>query len=187
MYWTPDGDSYEIKRVYEMTYNAHLKHKGEGVRFKVWAEEVKMYGTDDEDKHILKETYLYFEDNWFCGKGFVDERYGHAGKEFISVTLDVFPNGKYRIVCFKTKEARYIVEETISVEPRGSYNAGGVGICHRVEARKISDGNDENNENNENNDNDNHPDSNTNPDVNVLRQANLFFEVSKWFISTKSA
>jgi len=156
MYWLPDGVCYEVTFIYEMTHNAHLKHKGKGVRFKVKTEE--MVYTDH--KHILHETYLFFDDNFFCGKNFIDERYKHGGKEFIPVTLDVLPDGKYNLICFKVGGTLYMVENVISIEPRCSYKAGGAGLCHKIKARSVNEDND--------------------------RPAALYFEVNKWFIVSQT-
>lgn len=170
MYWTPDSSCFEVKYVYEMTPLAFLKDRGEGIRFKVRAELIETPEYDDELLHTQHETYLYFADNRFCGKNFIDARYGHAGKKYIPVTLDVFPDGDYELIYFKVQDARYMVENTIEIEPRGSFHAGGVGICHKVEARLI------------NADDDEDPD----PSISILRMAALYFEINKWFAIPKS-
>jgi hypothetical protein len=171
LYWTPDGSCYQIKHVYECTPLAFLKERGVGLRFKVRAE-IKETPEDYSDFQFAQhEIYLYFADNWFCGKNIIDERYGHSGKEFIAVTLDVFPVGAYELVYFIVQGTRYMVEKTLAVEPRGSFYAGGVGLRHEVEARLI------------NADNDDDPD----PDKSVLRLAALYFEINKWFVSVKAA
>ena len=117
-------------------------------------------------EHSRHELYLYFADRKFFEKNIVDERYGHEGKEFISVTLDVFPNGNYELVYFWVSENRYMVEKTLEVKPRGSFHAGGVGIQHKVEARQV------------NADNDEDPD----PENRNKRIAALYFEINKWFV-----
>ena len=169
MYWTTDGSCFEVKHVLETTHLAFLKDRGVGIRFKVKAEIVETPEYDDDILHAQYETYLYFADNWFCGKHFIDGRYGHAGKEFIPVTLDVFPDGGYELVYFISKGTRYAVERTIAVEPRGSFYAGGVGVWHKVKARLI------------NTDNDEGPD----PSKCVVRMAALYFEINKWFTPVK--
>ena len=169
MYWTPDGSRYEIRHVYEVTPLAFLKDGGEGLRFKVKSELTETPEYDDELLHTRYETYLYFADNWFCGRNFIDERYGHEGKEFIPVILDVFPNCEYELVYFKAQGRRYAVEKTIAVEPRGSFIAGGVGVWHKVKARQVNE------------DNDGDPD----PEKSIVRVAALYFEVNKWFVTVK--
>lgn len=170
IYWTPDGSRYEIRQVIEMTHIAFLKDRGEGLRFKVKAEltETPEYGSCQQG--IQHETYLYFADSWFSGKNIIDGRYGHGSKEFIPVTLDVFPNCDYELVYFKARGIRYMVEKTIAIEPRGSFLAGGVGVWHKVEARRINDNNDED------------PD----PRKSVIRMAALYFEINKWFVTVKT-
>ena len=99
------------------------------------------------------------------------QRYGHIGKEYISVTLDVFPNCEYELVYFKVKEKRYMVENTLDVEPRGSFYGGGVGMWHRVKARQINANDDED----------------LDPNKSVMRLAALYFEINKWFVTVKGA
>jgi hypothetical protein len=166
MYWTPDNARYDIRHVYEMTKLAFLKDRGEGIRFMVKAELVESPEFGDELLNALYDSYLYLASNWFCGRNFIDDRYDHASKEYISVMLDVFPNCDYEVVCFTIEGARYLVEKTLDVEPRGSYNAGGVGVWHKVKARLV------------NMDDDDDPD----PMKSVVRDAALFFEVNKWFV-----
>jgi len=137
----------------------------------VIAELIDMPEPDDDLLHTLRVTYLYLADNWFCGKNIVDERYGHTGKSFIPVTIDIFPNCEYELVYFTAKDARYIVEDTIAVEPCGNFYAGGVGVRHKVEARQVNANDDED------------PD----PNKSVRRQAALYFEINKWFVMVKSA
>ncbi len=67
--------------------------------------------------------------------------------------------------------ARYQVEKTEAVEYRGSFRAGGVGVWHKVKARLV------------NADDDEDPD----PLHSVRREAALFLELDKWFMSVKSA
>jgi len=165
-YWTPDGARYDIKHVCKMTRLAYLKDRGAGIRFKVQSELTESPEFDDELLHSLYETYLYFADNRFCGKNFIDGRYGHEGKEYIPVTLDVFPDSDYEIIYFKVQDVRYMVEKTYEIELRGSFNAGGVGVWHKVEARLVNEYDDED------------PD----PNKSSLRMAALYFEVNKWFV-----
>jgi hypothetical protein len=171
MYWMPDGGCCQIKHVFEMTALSFLKERGEGIRFKVKAEIIETHDPYDGILHSQYETYLYLADNLFCGKNFIDGRYNHPGKEYIAVTIDFFPDADYELIYFNVKGERYMVEKKIKVEPRGSYHAGGVGIWHKVEARLINDGNDED------------------PDLckSVRRMAALYFEVNKWFVSLKIA
>jgi hypothetical protein len=166
MYWMPDGSCFEVMHVFDYTPLSFLKDRGEGIRFKVRAELTETPDHDDELLRAKHETYLYLTDNWFCGKNFIDNRYGHKGKEFISVTLDVFPNCDYELVYFHVQEKRYMVEKTLAVEPRGNFNAGGLGIWHKVEARLV------------NADDDEDPD----PDKSERRMAAVYFEVNKWFV-----
>ena len=169
MYWTPDGSCYEIKPDYEMTPLAFLEDRGEGLRYKVRAELIETPEPYSGHQFSRHETYLYFADNWFYGKNFIDERYAHEGKEYIPVILDVFPDGDYEIVYFQVRGRRYAVEKTVAVEPRGSFYAGGVGVWHKVEARQVNEYDDED------------PD----PNKSVRRMAALFFEVNKWFVTIK--
>jgi len=188
MFRTPDGSCYEIREVCEMTPLATLKDRGEGLRFKVRAKaaetpEAYAGAVADADTGAYAETcadavadagglytrleaYLYLADNLFCGRNIIDARYGHMNKEFIHVTLDVFPDCGYEIAYFTVQGSRYKVEKLIAMEPRGSYNAGGAGVWHKVEARLVNAGDDED------------PD----PGNSVRRMAALFFEVNKWFV-----
>ena len=170
-YWMPDGSCHQVKHIYETMPIAFLKDKGEGLRFRVRAEVIEAPEMDDGILHSQYETYLYFTDNWFCGKNFVDSRYGHTGKEYIHVTLDVFPDCNYELIYFWVHGTRYMVEETIAVEPRGSFRAGGVGVWHKVEARQV------------NADDDEDPD----PNKSNRRLAALYFEINKWFTTVKTA
>ena len=167
IYWMPDGSRFDVKHMYERTPNAFLKDRGVGIRFKVKAELTKTAEWDDELLHALYETYLYFVDERFCGKTFIDGRYGHNGKEFIPVTLDVFPNGEYELVCFRVQGALYMVEKTVAIEPRGNFNAGGIGIRHKVDVRIVNAENDEDYA----------------PKESARRMASVYFEVNKWFVA----
>ena len=169
-YWMPDDSCYEINHIYEMTPLAYLKEQGEGIRFKVKSRIIKSMDLYVDYQFSENETYLYFADNWFCGKNIIDDRYSHKNKEFIPVTLDVFPNGEYELVYFKVNEARYMVEKTITIEPRGSFYAGGIGVWHKVETRQINDDNDEDFDT---------PNS-------FYRTSVIFFEINKWFVGVKS-
>jgi hypothetical protein len=166
VYWMPDGSRFDVRHIYECTKIAHLKDRGAGIRFKVKSELVDSSEFDDELLFTQQETYLYFADDWFCGKSFIDERYGHAGKVFIPVTLDVFPSGDYTLIYFTVHGARYAVEKTHEIAPRGSFSAGGVGVWHKVDARIINDNDDEN----------------VDPNKSVVRPAALYFEINKWFV-----
>jgi hypothetical protein len=167
MYWLPDDSCFDVKHVYECTQLAHLKDKGIGIRFKIRGELIESAEPLCDYLRSQHETYLYFTDNRFCGKNFIDNRYGHAGKEYIPVTLDIFPDGDYEIIYFWAKDKRYMVEKTLAIEPRGSFRAGGVGVRHKVDARLVNADDDEC------------------PDIHktVRREAALYFEVNKWFVS----
>jgi len=170
MYWTPDGSCYAVKHIFECVHLAHFKEKDTGIRIKVKAEIKETAEPFADYGYLQHETYLYFADNRFCGKNIIDSRYGHPGKEFITVTLDVFPNCDYELVYFQVKNERYIVEKTTSIEPRGSFAAGGIGIQHKVNVQLV------------NADNDGVFDH----DRNIRRSAALFFEINKWFVSMKN-
>ena len=171
-YWTPDGSCYQVMPDYKCVPLAFLKERGEGLRFEVRA---KVFKTSDPGGALLlqarHETYLYLADNWFCGLDFVDGRYGHAGKEFVPVTLDVFPNCAYELVYFTAQGTRYAVERTYEVGPHGSFHAGGAGVRHTVEVRQVNSGDDED------------PD----PLKSIRRPAALYFEVNKWFVAVNTA
>ena len=171
MYWTPDGSCYRVNYIHETTPLALLKDRGEGLRFRVKSEVIKTMEPYSEFRFTRHEAYLYFVNDRFCGKNIVDGRYSHAGKEYVHVTLDVFPDGEYEVVYFVVQEARYMVEKTIAIEPRGSFHAGGVGVWHKVEARQV------------NSDNDEDPD----PNKCARRPAALYFEINKWFVMINRA
>ena len=169
-YWTPDGSMYKIKHISETVMLVFLKNRGEGIRFRVRSQLIESSDPFSEIIHSQYETYLFLEDNFFCGKNFIDERYHHGCKEYIPVILDIFPDGDYEVIYFTVHENRYMVEKTIKKEPRGSYNAGGVGICHKVEARHVNPDNDE--------------------DFSYLserRMAALYLEINKWFVYIKNS
>jgi len=167
LYWTPDGGCYTILPDYKCVMLAHLKDKAEGLRYTVHAEPAETLESGYGRGAVRQDAYLYFADNRFCGRNFIDGRYGHAGKEYIPVTMDVFPNGDYELCCFWVKGLRYTVEKTIAVEPRSTFRAGGVGLYHKVKARQV------------NADNDDDP----NPEKSIRRTAGLYFEVNKWFVA----
>lgn len=172
MYWTPDGTCYKVIGQSPSVPLAFLKDKGAGLRYKVLAEIIETEEPYSELLHTRYETYVYLADNFFCQKNIIDERYGHNGKEYIPVTLDVFPDGDYELIYFKVRDTRYMVERTTDIESRGSFRAGGFGIWHKVEARLVCA------------DNDDDPD----PHESVMRTAALFLELNKWFVSVaKSA
>jgi len=169
MYWTPDGSCYHIKAISSVTPMAFLKDCGEGLQFKINSELAETPEPYSEDCYVRHDTYLYLADNWFCGKNFIDDRYGHACKEYIPVILDIFPDGDYELIYFTVQGMRYMVEKTLEIEPRGSFNAGGIGIWHKVDARLINAENDEC------------------LDIHncVKREAAIYFEVNKWFVSLR--
>lgn len=165
-YWTPDGTCYKV-----MSSSGHvplsiLKEHGEGLRFRVIGEVIETPEPEDERLHTRNETYLFLADSLFCQKNIIDERYGHAGKEYIAVTLDVFPNCDYELVYFRVRGARYVVEKTHDIEPHGSFQAGGIGVRHKVMARLV------------NADSDDDPD----PQNSISRSAALYLELNKWFV-----
>ena len=166
MYWTPDGSIYEVKHIYECTKMAYLKDRGVGIRFKIRAEVIEAPEPCYDQRYTSHDTYLYFANSLFCGRNIVDSRYGHPGKEFIHVTLDVFPDCNYEIAYFRVKDQRYKVECPHVAEPRGSYSAGGIGICHKVDARLVNEDDDEDPE----------------PNNSIRRMAALFLEIDKWFV-----
>jgi hypothetical protein len=168
LYWTPDGSCYEVKKVYDFVNLAHLKDRDVGIRFRVRAEIAETPESYPDRRFEQHETYLFFLDNWFCGRNIIDSRYGHAGKEYIPVTLDIFPDCSYELISFSAQGARYMVEKTLSVEPHGSFFSGGVGVRHKVDASLVSVDND----------------TATNKIAN--RPAALFFEINKWFVSVKN-
>ena len=171
MYWMPDGCRYQVRHLYERTPLAFLKDRGVGIRVRVTGEWVEMPDRSSGHPFARHETYLYFADDKFNGRNFIDGRYGHAGKEYIPVTLDVFPDGDYEPIYFWVKGMRYKVERKIKVEPRGSLHAGGIGIWHKVEARLVNACDDED----------------PTPHKSVRRLAALYFEINKWFVSIKTA
>jgi hypothetical protein len=149
-----------------MTPLAFLKDRGEGLRFKIRAEAAETPEPYSGYQPDWYDAYLYLADNWFCGKNIIDGRYGHKGKEFIPVTLDVFPNGGYELIYFVVKGTRYMVERTVAIEPRGSFHAGGAGIWHKVEARRINLDDEED----------------ADPSKSIRRMAAIYFELNKWFV-----
>ena len=169
LFWTPDGACYEIRHVYECTFLAHLKDKDVGIRFKVKAKVIETPEPYSDRIFEQFETYLYFADRLFCGPNIIDDRYGHCRKEYISVTLDVFPDADYELVYFHVQDMRYMVEKTLAIEPRGSFIVGGIGIWHKVDARLVNNSDDED----------------PNPFESVRRTAALYFEINKWFVSVK--
>ena len=169
MYWTPDGSCFEVKHVYACTPIAFLKERGTGIRFKVKAEVTKAPAWEGGFLRLRHETYLYFADERFCGKNFIDGRYGHEAKEFIPVILDIFPGGEYELISFRVERAQYIVIKTIAVEPHASFRAGGIGIRHKVDTLRISA------ENTEGSDFSDFKET-------IRHTGAVFFEVNKWFV-----
>lgn len=166
MYWTPDGTCYNVISHSAGVPIAFLKDRGVGLRFKVGAEIVETPEPYSELLNTQYETYLYLADKRFSAKNIIDDRYGHAEKEYIPVTMDVFSNGDYELVYFWARGVRYMVEDTSIVEPRGSFQAGGVGICHKVNGRVV------------NAENDDDPD----PQNCLCRPGALYWELNKWFV-----
>lgn len=165
-YWTPDGTCYEVNIVFECVPLPFLKERGEGLRYRVRGKIIETPDYDDDMLNFQEETYLYLADTRFYQKNIIDERYTHASKEYIPVTLDVFPDGDYEVVYFSVHGERYVVEKTSEIEPRGSFKAGGVGMWHKVKARLV------------NADDDDDPD----PEKSVRRSAALYWELNKWFV-----
>lgn len=171
MYWTPDGTCYNVNTIFECVPLSFLKERGEGLRYKVRGEVVETPDYDDDLLYSQEETYLYLSDSRFYQRNIIDERYVHEGKEYIPVTLDVFPDGDYELVYFSVHGERYMVEKTASIEPRGSFKTGGVGIWHKVRARLV------------NADDDDDPD----PHKSVERMAALYWELNKWFVCVEKS
>ena len=172
MYWMPDESCHMISHVYECMPLAYLKERADGLRFKVKAE---MTGTSEwlcVSEPVQSEAYLYLSDKRFCRKNIVDERYGHESKEFITVSLDVFPNGEYEIVYFWVSGVRYKVEKTLEVEPRASFYAGGAGVWHKVEAIQVND--------------DDAEELDFDAGIDNKRIAGLYFEINKWFVRVRT-
>lgn len=167
MFWTPDGACNQVLYISECVPLSFLRERGEGLRFKVTAKVLETPDPCVEINNTPYETYLYFEDNRFCEKNIIDNRYGHAGKEYIPVSMDVFPDGDYELTYFWFHKERYQVEKTCDIELRGAFNAGGLGLWHKVMARKV----------NENDDEDPDP---AHPET---RPAALYYEINKWFVA----
>jgi hypothetical protein len=170
-YWTPDGSCHEVLTGCKSTPLSLLRERGEGLRFEVTTEVIETPELDDNNEGSRYRTYLYLNDKRFCEKNILDRRYGHASKEFIPVTLDVFPDGDYELLYFEVQGERWQVEKTIEKEPRASFHAGGIGIWHKVEARLV------------NADYDACLDL-LNP---VRRTVAVYWELNKWFIAKKAA
>lgn len=166
LYWTPDGTCYKVTVLFECVPLAFLKERGEGLRYRIRGEVIETPEYDDDMLHTQEETYLYFSDSRFYQKNIIDERYEHTGKEYIPVTLDVFPDGDYELIYFQVHGERYVVEKTSGIEPRGSFKAGGIGMWHKVRARLV------------NADDDDDPD----PHTSIRRTAALYWELNKWFV-----
>lgn len=165
-YWTPDGTCFKIVSHSSGVPLAYLKDRGVGLRFKVRGEIIETPEPFSELLHTQYDIYLYLADRRFSEKNIVDDRYGHAEKEYIPVTIDVFPDGDYELVYFWVRGVRYKVEHTDIVEPRGSFQAGGIGICHKVEGRSVKA------------DSDDDPD----PQESYIRPGALYWELNKWFV-----
>jgi hypothetical protein len=166
IYWLPDGTCHRVLYHSSAVPISVLKDKGTGLRFDVRSEIIETAEPDSELLYNRYDTYLYLAHKRVCEKNIVDERYVHTGKEYIPVTLDIFPDGDYELVYFVVREKRYKVEKTIKIENHGSFRAGGIGVLHKVEARLV------------NADDDEDPD----PQKSVRRQAAIYRELNKWFI-----
>jgi len=168
LYRTPDNSCYEIKHIYEVTPLALLKNQGEGLRFRIKAIAIETPEPNCVNSLASHELYLYLADSFFSGSNIVDSRYQHEYKEFVPVTLEISPNGTYKLICFEARGAMYAVQKTILVEPRGSIFAGGIGIWHKVEIVKF--------------------------DLECsdlcekdARMAGLYFEINKWWVRIKAS
>jgi hypothetical protein len=170
-YWTPDGSCCEVLPNYRSMPLSFLRERGAGLRFEVTAEVIETPEPDDEREGNRYNTYLYLEDKRFCEKNILDGRYGHDGKEYILVTLDVLPDGNYELIYFWVNGERWKVEKPIEIEPRGSFHAGGIGIWHKVEARLVNAGDDD------------CPD----PLNSMRRTVAVYWELNKWFVAKKTA
>jgi hypothetical protein len=168
LYWTPDGTCYRVIESSPGIPMAFLKEGGVGLRYYIRGEIIETPDPEAEDLlHRTEETYIYLADKKFSERNIIDvEQYGHPGKEYIPVTLDVFEDGSYELIYFTVHGERYMVEKTADVGNRGSYKAGGVGIWHKVNARLINKGDDED------------PD----PQKSVRRSAAIYLELNKWFV-----
>lgn len=170
LYWTPDGTCQKIVSLSPSVPLAYLKDGGAGLRFKVLGEIIETPEPDSELLHAQVNTYLYLADRRFCEKNIIDGRYGHAGKEYVPVTMDIFPDGDYELLYFWARGLRYMVEKTEEIDYRGSFQAGGIGVWHKVEIRQV------------NADDDEDPD----PQKSNRRTGALFFELNKWFVTLKT-
>lgn len=170
-YWTPDGTQYKILSHGIGVSLALFRCHAEGLRFKVISQIIETPDPFSELLNSRYETELYLEDSRFFQKNIIDTGYAHPNKEYIQVTMDVFPNSEYEIISFCCKGSRYVVEKTLAVEPRGSYLAGGAGIWHKVDARLA------------NMDDDGDP----NPQKSICRRSALYLEFNKWFVSVATA
>jgi hypothetical protein len=166
LYWTPDGTCYKVIGHSPSVSLAYLKDGGVGLRFKICGEIIETPDPEtDELLHTRYESHLYLADKRFSEKNIIGEQYVHPGKEYIPVTLDVFPDGGYELVCFSAHGARYVVEKTTAVDNRSSYKAGGFGIWHKVEARLVGADDDD-----------------SAPGMCELRMAAIYLELNKWFV-----
>ena len=170
-FWMPDNTHYRVHKVYECTPRAFLEDKAEGVRFKIKAKITVSPDSYHEHRYIEFETYLIFASNKFCEKNIIDSRYGHPGKAYVPVIMDVFPDGRYELVYFWAKGARYKVEKTLDIDDRGTFKTGGIGLRHEVDARLVNRFDDED------------PDQRNS----VRRPVALYWELDKWFVSVKTA
>ena len=168
MYWMPDGSCFEVTHTRECIPLAYLKEGGQGLRFTVRARLVRAENAYLGDAQQDYETYLYFADRKFSAKNIIDAQYCHVGKEFVPVVMDVFPDCEWMLINFKARGAQYMVEKTTCVEPRGCFNGGGIGLCHIVDARRVSD-----------------PEEILEERGGICRRAALYFEFNKWFVTVK--
>jgi hypothetical protein len=147
MFWPDGGECCHVAGVSDTVPLAFLKDGGQGLRFRVRLA---------PQAGAPREAYIYLADARFCEADIIDKRYAHKGKEYIAVTMDVFPGGEYELTAFTARGERYSVEKTLSVERRGAFAAGGVGLRHEVEAYSEKFG---------------------------ARKAALWWEISKWFVA----
>ncbi|MDR2547784.1 MAG: hypothetical protein LBC96_09840 [Lachnospiraceae bacterium] len=170
-YWLPDGAFHVVKYVCETTPCAFLKDKGVGLRFKVESEPKDEEERDETFLQMCHENYLYFADDWFCGKNIIDNRYRNPGKEYITVTLDVFSDASYELISFQANGSRYAVAKTLTAQMHSNYHTGGSGLRHKVAARILSA-----NESDE-----------ITYSTDDLLETELYFEINKWFVTRKAA
>ena len=167
LFWMPNGICYEVSLpILERAPLSCLKEKGVGTRITA---NVNMAEDSGESTNLCKggqSVHIYFADSKFDAKCIVDAAYNHNKKLYISVEVDIFSEGSYELVGITVDSDKYLVSRTLSVEPRGSYGAGGVGICHKL--RVVKEG--------------------QQGDCPLpWREANVYLEFDRWFIHIGSS